>query len=87
MPGTGESLSAYVRRLLGGLLGVLPGDLAATDTFESLGLERLDLFEIADEIEFRTGVVVPDVAFSSFHTVGDFERDLCSRLQAAFPRG
>lgn len=68
---------ANVRRILATILGVPPSDIAIDHGFEDrLGMDELDIFELAETIDRTYGVEIPDGEWAEISTVGD----LCAQL-------
>ncbi len=60
-----------VSSILTGTFGVPADDLGRDVTFESLGLDSLDLVELTLVIEEETGIKIEDEELEDVRTIGD----------------
>ena len=68
---TRDELLAQLTRILTDEFGVPADDVTADATFESLGLDSLDLVEVTMVVDEELGVRIPDERLSDITTPGD----------------
>jgi acyl carrier protein len=59
---------------------VAPETLTPESSFESLGVDSLDLINLSFEVEELFEVQIPDESLSSIHTIQDMARGVMSLL-------
>jgi acyl carrier protein len=66
-----------------------PETISSTTSFESLGVDSLDLINLSFEIEEAFDVQIPDESISSIHTLDDMARGVVALLSSkpAVPPG
>jgi acyl carrier protein len=81
-----DTVSRWLSDLLVREFGISPGELSSGTTLEEVGLDPLDLFELAEAIERSTGVILEDAVVRRLHTIGELDAEVAKvRGRRVFP--
>jgi acyl carrier protein len=69
-------------QLVSGSKRIPPETISSTTSFESLGVDSLDLINLSFEVEEAFDVQIPDESLSSIHTLDDMARGVVALLSS-----
>ena len=68
-----DTVSRWLADLLVRELGIPREEVSPGATFEEVGLDLLDVFEIVEAIERGSGVMLSDAVVRELHTLGELD--------------